>query len=443
MSDRIRRLFDQYLSGALTREEWKEMLEYFQQHGVPEELDASILNELMKRLDPSNETDLSERSNSEMDAIAARVEQNLRTALAGSQMSMEHKQHSVLDQKQRTPIKRLRKRVAISAASVAAALLLWAGWYAISSRDQGGADVREDQKWALNQPEILPAGNRASLKLSDGRIIDLDESHQGIVVDGQEVRYRDGSTTLVALEQDAPVETITLSTPRGGTYSIRLPDGTQVWLNAASTLTYPSRFTIHERVVQLEGEAYFDVQALADQQGVARPFQVESATQRIEVLGTEFNVSAYADESVARTTLVEGSVRVYPKENAGLNGESALGRSESLPSSRQILQTGLLLKPGEQSRTDGQNFSKVSVNVRDYTDWKHGEFVFRNETTREVLLRLGRWYDVELGELSPRSLEERFSGTISRYGDFPTVLDIMSEAAGLRFQVEDRTVHVR
>src|SRR5690554_2043674 len=257
MTDRIRRLFDQYLLGALTRDEWEELLEYFQQHGVHEELDATILNELMKGthgIDP------------EMQAVAAGVERKLKTAL---------------DQKQPPTIKRLRKRVAISAASVAAALLLWAGWYAVNRWDQGGADGREDQKWALNQPEILPAGNRASLKLSDGRIIDLDESHQGIVVDGQEVRYQDGSSTLVALEQDAPVETITLSTPRGGTYSIRLPDGTQVWLNAASTLTYPSRFTAHERVVHLEGEAYFDVPALTDRQG-ARPFRVESATQRIE-----------------------------------------------------------------------------------------------------------------------------------------------------------------
>lgn len=405
MTDRIRRLFDQYLSGALTRDEWEELLEYFQQHGVPEELDVTILNELMKGthgIDP------------EMQAVAAGVERKLKTAL---------------DQKQPPTIKRLRKRVAISAASVAAALLLWAGWYAVNRWDQGGADGREDQKWALNQPEILPAGNRASLKLSDGRIIDLDESHQGIVVDGQEVRYQDGSSTLVALEQDAPVETITLSTPRGGTYSIRLPDGTQVWLNAASTLTYPSRFTAHERVVHLEGEAYFDVPALTDRQG-ARPFRVESATQRIEVLGTEFNVSAYADESVVRTTLVEGSVRVYPAGSIASTDEA------------QLLESGLLLKPGEQSRADGQNFSKLAVNVRDYTDWKHGEFVFRNETTRQVLMRLGRWYDVELGELSPRSLEERFSGTISRYGDLPTVLDIMSEAAGLRFQVEDRRVHV-
>lgn len=431
MTDRIRQLFDQYLSGSLNHDEWEEMLDYFQHHGFPDELDATMLNEFMKHSEWA-----------EMDVLAASVERQLRSALKRS--TRDQNQKPIIKKPaikklaiKKPAVKRLRKWVAMSAASVSAAFLLWAGWYAVDVLGSGAAPVFDDQKWVQNELEIVPAGNRASLKLSDGRVIELDESQYGIVVDGQEVRYQDGSSTLVALEQDAPVETITLSTPRGGTYNITLSDGTQVWLNAATTLTYPSRFTEHERVVHLEGEAYFDVSELKGSYG-ARPFLVESATQRIEVLGTEFNVSAYADEAVVRTTLVEGSVRVYT-----IAARAAGSSATASASGADVVGTGLLLKPGEQSRTDGQSFSKASVKVRDYTDWKHGEFVFRNETTRQVLKRLGRWYDVGLGDLSPRSLDERFSGSISRYGEIQTVLDIMSEAAGLRFRLEDRTVHAQ
>lgn len=396
--NRILHLFDKYVSGRIERDEWDEMLDYFQQHGFPKGFDQSVLESLMR------ESDAGKERGKQVQALGAWVENRLRAELELKRKLQNRK--------------RVKRLVTVSVTSVAAALLLFAGWYGMTHWNPSASEDPQNLQLSENDDEILPAGNRASLKLADGRIINLDESQQGILVDGQQVTYQDGSSSLVAFEDNAPTQSIMLSTPRGGTYHIILPDGTKVWLNAASTLTYPSRFTEHDRTVHLEGEAYFEVKPLEDKRG-ARPFRVQSANQNIEVLGTEFNVSAYADETIVRTTLVEGKVKVH-----------ASGSNESL-----------LLSPGEQSRLAESSFSKISVNVNDYTDWKNGEFVFRNETTKQVLLRLSRWYDVELGQLSPASLEERFSGTISRYGEFQTVLDIMSEAAGLQFQLEGRTVH--
>src|SRR5690606_13352531 len=175
--------------------------------------------------------------------------------------------------------------------------------------------------------DILPGGNRATLTLADGRTINLSEAQTGIVV-GDGITYLDGTGVLD--NSASSVSTImSLSTPKGGTYQITLPDGSKVWLNANSTLKYPSRFGGKERVVELEGEAYFDVsqQSTANsRQASFVPFLVKTNNQTVEVLGTEFNISAYADDPVTKTTLVEGSVKV----------------------SAHAVNASTLLKPGEQ-----------------------------------------------------------------------------------------------
>ncbi len=399
----ILRLFEKYVAGSISKDEIEEMLSHFREYGFPEGLDQKLLAELRKTPDNNASAAAGDSPSRLAGQITDRVEIRLQEEI--NRLKTKTK-----------PIKRWLPRVA--AASAVLFVLAGAAWWFVNS-----SDSLADPELAANQApqhvEIVPAGNRASLVLSDGRVIALDETRDGIVIDGRQITYGDGNSTVLDLSEQAAVEAITLTTPRGGTYRLTLPDGTQVWLNAASTLTYPSRFRPEERVVHLEGEAYFAVKQIEKDKKLL-PFRVESSKQTIEVLGTEFNVSAYGDETQTRTTLINGKVSIQ-----------AVGAMESL-----------MLSPGEQSLVDQQVMRKTKVNVNDYIDWKNGEFVFRNENTHQVMQRIGRWYDLDVKQLDQRIINERFSGTISRYGNLQTVLDIMSEAADLSFEIENRSVSV-
>ncbi|GGG74504.1 iron dicitrate transporter FecR [Parapedobacter pyrenivorans] len=214
----------------------------------------------------------------------------------------------------------------------------------------------------ITPERVLPGTNRATLELDGGRTIDLNAAQNGIVV-GDEITYLDGSSVL-----DEPVSQLALSTPRGGQYQITLSDGTLVWLNAASKLEYPSRFSRKERIVKLEGEAYFAVA-----KDNKRPFRVLSERQEIEVLGTEFNISAYPDENEIRTTLVEGSV--------------ALTAYNQQPTP---------LKPNQQATLYNGTVAISDVDVSAAIAWKDGLFNFHGLSIDESLKQVERWYDVDV-----------------------------------------------
>ncbi len=240
--------------------------------------------------------------------------------------------------------------------------------------------------------DIQPGGNRATLTLADGRRIDLSESQAGIVV-ANGISYLDGSDVL-----SEPVsQTLTLTTPKGGTYQVTLPDGSDVWLNAASTLRYPSHFGPGARVVEIDGEGYFSVANDAQ-----RPFKVVSHGQEIDVLGTEFNISAYRDDAETKTTLVEGMVRVSNLES----------------------KTAKLLSPGEQSAVRGATTETRRVEVEPYTAWKDGVFHFDNTPLEAMLRQLARWYEVDIVYESSAP-KERFSGQLPRNVTMQTVLEML------------------
>lgn len=396
---KIQHLFKKYISETISKEEMDEMLHYFRQHGIPKEIDQILIDEIQKVNADEIDSSLESTVKGVSDRVEAQLLENLKTQA-------------------QTPgyQKGLRHWIPRVAAAVLLCFLAGMIWIKL---DQSSSIDKQDPLSSALTVEIAPAGNRASLVLSDGRVINLDEEQQGIVIDGQRITYQDGASTLLSLDEQSPIESITLSTPKGGTYRVTLPDGTEVWLNAASTLKYPSMFRPEERVVHLEGEAYFSVKQIKSANGLL-PFKVISANQTIEVLGTEFNVSAYQDETETRTTLVEGKVSVRINEQ----------------------QENLILLPGEQSLLVQNKMQKLKVDIRDYTDWKNGEFVFRNESTPQVLQRIARWYDVELDYNGRETFNEQFSGSISRYGDLKTVLDIMAEAGRLKFDVNGRTVSV-
>lgn len=289
---------------------------------------------------------------------------------------------------------RRRNRYVVSyAASIAAAALV-ALWLF-----DGGTTVKAPQPEAVSTlvDDVAPGGNRATLTLSDGQEILLDELQSGIVVGNQKIFYQGGDEALLRLA-DTEAAPLVLSTPRGGTYHIVLSDGTAVWLNAASSITYPARFSEDARVVEIRGEAY-----LAVSKDNARPFKVITRDQEIEVLGTEFNVSAYDDEQVTRTTLVEGSVR--------LTGP--------------FLSEHIALSPGEQSLLTASTIRKKQVNIAPHVAWKDGNFHFDDTPFVEMMQQMAKWYDIDVIYQS-QIPNERFNGTLSRKVTLKTVLELLS-----------------
>lgn len=267
--------------------------------------------------------------------------------------------------------------------------------------------------------DIKPGKDRAVLVLANGTKINLDETRSGHLADQTGVsisKTADGQIVYTVPPQDNKIDQIaynTVVTPAGGQYQVNLPDGTKVWLNASSSLTFPTSFAA-ERTVKLKGEAYFEVSKISD--GAKRiPFFVESADQKIEVLGTHFNVNAYADESATKTTLLEGSVQINEK---------------------------VLLKPGEQSRLQGGSIKVTAVNAEDYIDWKNGDFILEHNDFRAVMRKIARWYDVEIiyGDDAPAKLN--LGGWISRSKNISSVLQLMEQTGKVHFKIEGRRITV-
>ncbi len=272
------------------------------------------------------------------------------------------------------------------------AMALTTTWYFWGDSDSS----QPTDNLVVQSGDIVPGGNRATLALADGRTIDLSEAQSGIVVGDEQILYAEGAEALVNLEGDEAIPLV-MSTPRGGTYQITLSDGTKVWLNAASTLKYPSKFSRNKRLVEIDGEAYFSVVKDAK-----RPFRVVSKGQEIEVLGTAFNISAYQDEAEIKTTLIEGSVRLQ----IGTSGER------------------VSLVPGEQSILSGTTITKRAVDTAPYIAWKDGNFHFDNISLSDMLKQMSRWYDVDVvyENVVPK---ERFSGAMSRSVTLQTVLELL------------------
>lgn len=259
-------------------------------------------------------------------------------------------------------VKRLHRSSWISAA--AAILLLTLGTWAILS------NRKSTEQQNLAQQQIVPGGNKATLVLEDGREIVLSNNQAGII-SNKAVTYADGES-IGDINPELTTQVFTLRTPRGGTYKVTLPDGTQAWLNAQSTLKYPSTFAAEQRVVELEGEAYFEVKAAYKADGSKIPFKVQSRQQLVEVLGTKFNMSCYEDQLDARTTLVEGKVAV-----ANANGR-------------------FMLKPNEQAITLNNKTTVREVASEHYIAWQQGKFSFDGKTLKETLQEIGRWYNLDI-----------------------------------------------
>ncbi|MDR0766379.1 MAG: FecR domain-containing protein [Odoribacteraceae bacterium] len=251
---------------------------------------------------------------------------------------------------------------------------------------------------------IAPGEMKAELTLPGGSVIQLDRetSVTGLLASEPRVEESAGNYHV-------------LSTPRGGEYTMTLPDGTTVFLNSESRLGFPGRFGGGERRVSFTGEAYFEVARDA-----SSPFRVEVNGALVEVLGTSFNVRAYADEQEMQTTLVKGSVML-----------SVPGASERLVA-------------GEQGTIDREGrLGKREVDVELYTGWKEGYFAFDRDRLEKVMHDLARWYKIEVVFEEPELKEISFTGIVRRYGDFNTVVRMLEMTGDTRFVIDRHVIRIR
>lgn len=265
-----------------------------------------------------------------------------------------------------------------------------------------------------SKTDVKPGGNKATLTLSDGSVIDLNKVENGLVKNDKAASINkpsDGEIVYTDTRNTNAVAHNVLSTPNGGQYKVRLPDGSWVWLNAASSLNYPTAFPGNERTVMLKGEAYFEIA-----KDKSKPFKVilEDSSE-VRVLGTHFNVMAYGNEKSKNITLLEGSVQIT-KFNE-----------------KQIL------KPGQQ----GEITDRIVVNIADTDEvvgWKNGEFVFHDADIRSIMRQVERWYDVHIKYETTNN--EHFNATISRKEPVLRLLYILEETGQIHFKIENKTIYV-
>ncbi|MBO9199790.1 MULTISPECIES: FecR family protein [Niastella] len=263
---------------------------------------------------------------------------------------------------------------------------------------------------------IMPGSNKAILTLNDGRRISLTDAANGHIADqaGITVTKKADGQLFYTISESGANETITfntIETPRGGQYQVALPDGTKVWLNAATSLRFPTKFSATERIVYLDGEAYFEVAHNKNS-----PFKVAVNGQQVEVLGTHFNIMAYKDENTIRTTLLEGSVKLTAPVGS------------------------LLLEPGQQGYIAKSAFTHELVDVTIVTAWKNGLFKFNGIDLRTLMRQISRWYDIEV-VYEPGVKDDVVFGSISRTADLTKLLHIL-ELGGVHFKQNGRKLIV-
>lgn len=296
-------------------------------------------------------------------------------------------------------------------AAAAAVLFIIAGMFFLWPKNQKITPPAQ----VATTTDIAPASSKAVLTLADGSTVTLDSAGNQVITRGNtSVTQQNGQLVYGGHETGAGIQYHKLSTPRGGQFQLTLPDGTKVWLNSASSLRYPTAFTGKQRVVELEGQGYFEVAKNADQ-----PFRVMVNTMEVQVLGTHFDVMAYKDEASINTTLVEGSVQV--KEGEALR----------------------LLKPGQQAvlQHDSHALTVQEADVNKVIAWKNGLFVFNNMTLTAILREVARWYDMEI-EYRTTPGTELYGGGISRSISLSNVLKLLEASGHCHFKTEGRRLIV-
>lgn len=385
---KLQKTFRMYINGQLNADEVRDFLAYIQSGQDSELLQDLIEKTFGDRIDTVSSNDVF-----------------LESALRKSWTAVEDRMNS-------EPVLRIRNlRPVVALVATIISVLSVSIWFYFFK--ESAADNHQVAHHA-----ITPGQQTATLTLADGTQIRLAETAEGeLVKDGSIIISKTADGQLLYEIQEAGESASgynILSTARGETYKVKLPDGTQVWLNTASSLRYATNFSAYpSRNVELQGEGYFEVAS-----NHAKPFIVHSNGQKVEVLGTRFNISSYREDSMISTTLLEGSVRIDHHH-----------KNTTLVPNQQF-----------QLSTSG-NFYLREVDTDRIVSWTNNEFMFDGDHIDEVMRKLERWYNVDIiyeGEKSP----EKFGGVVSRFEKIEKVLQLLEKTGGVRFKIEGRSVSV-
>ncbi len=399
--DRIKYLLTQYATGKASE---KEVNEFFRWIGKPENDEdlSRFLTTMLESTEPDKNYD------------KAKWEGMIQQIMISSGNNTKTAKYK--DRKVKT-LKWFR-----TTAAVFVAVLLAISTYWFVSQQTGKTEIADISVRYKN--DVSPGTNKAILTFGDRSTVLLDDVEEGLLKkqgNVEVIKLGNGKVSYKSNTQ-APAQVMfnTIKTPKGGQYEVVLPDGSQVWLNATSSLKFPTSFTGKQREVTLIGEAYFEVA-----KNPQKPFIVHVAfpesTQRndafIEVLGTHFNVMAYANEKTINTTLLEGSVQV-----AASNGKS------------------VKINPGEQAQLRPNNTIAVVPDDGQATAWKDGFFLFKSVDIHTIMRQVSRWYDVDVTyEAQPTA--DKFTGSISRSANLSQLLQIL-ELSEVHFKIEGRMLTV-
>lgn len=414
MSDsplRLRQLFEKYARGIATEEELQHMWGLMKDYGENDMLEEDMRswwNAGVDGNDPANRVDA--------------------TKILEEVIQKERKLKQQLNQRTTRLLKNRWKWVA------AAVIILVCGstYFFLQRLDHHQPASSADVTTTLDIQ--APQVNRAVIKLANGQLVYLDSTQVGMLAVQGETKInkvQDGEINYSNLEdkiqpESAEVEYNTLSNPRGSkVIAVTLSDGSRVWLNAGSSLTFPVAFSGSERMVSMSGEAYFEVQ-----HDSKRPFRVKAGSEVIEDLGTRFNVSAYSDEPALRTTLLEGAVKLSLIKDAS-------SRDKRKP---------LFLKPGQQATLNNLSSGQPEFEVKRLDDmesviaWKSGRFRFNSIDIESVMRQAARWYDVDV--IYKGNVKGTISGGLARTRNISELLKILELTGKVRFSLEGRKLTV-
>ncbi|KQN38538.1 DUF4974 domain-containing protein [Pedobacter sp. MC2016-05] len=385
-NDRINDLLDQYVNKTITEEDFAELFNY-----ISKEEYKPLLDDYMKKLDKVTSPD----------ADVHHVDWNYMY------------QNIVVDKKERSKtaiIISLAKKLTIAASLVIVGYL---GYHIYNKQKVPQPTVQIVKK------DLLPGGDKAILKLADGSEIILNDAQKGTLTrqGASNINKSDEGFIEYAVNDkgEQNVYTNTLSTPRGGQYRLMLPDKSLVWLNAESSITFPTAFVGSQRKVMVTGEVYFEVS-----KDRTKPFVVESEQANVAVLGTHFNVNLYPNEENAAVTLLEGSIK--------LNHNNV----------------SKILVPGQQAVFDA-NSSRIllrNVDVDNVVDWKNGLFIFEDASIKDVMRQVERWYNVEVKYVG-KTPSIKFNGVVSRNNNVSKLLKLLQAAGNVEFNINNKTIEVK
>ncbi len=391
---RLQYLFQQYLNDQISKEEYAEFWESLQEQSEKDDLLAGLQA-------------LWERGSHEETAIP--------------QKQWEAKMQKLIDATattdKQTKIRKINKRKVYGwSAAAFIFLLVGSSVYFLRHSESREIVISASSEHKKNNG-LVPGGNKAILTLANGSSILLDSVTNGMISrqgktlvvksDSNRVTYKPGGAKA------GDVVYNTLRTPRGGKYQITLPDGTKVWLNAASSLRFPTAFPGRKRLVAVTGEAYFEVAENAE-----KPFVVSVNGMKVKVLGTHFNIKAYDDEPVIKTTLLEGAVMIEKGTET------------------------LRLSPGQQVTLNkkGRMLLIKDADISKAIAWKDNLFWFKNNTIQEVMRQIARWYDADV--VIKGNIPQHFTGSISQNVDVHRVFSILQETGNIHFEVKGHQIIV-